>query len=233
MSFFYRAIREGVRTNGTLADNIPQLLLPELCIQGREMPIKGCITKDTKHAVTGNSLDFVPEGSEVVCFGMGCFWCSESIFFKKPGIYSTSVGYAQGVTKNPTYEEVCSGKTNHSEVVRIVFNPRELSFKELLRNFWEKHDPTSPMRQGNDIGTQYRSGIYYTTEEQKVVAEESKRVFEDILGMRKPGSLIATEIEQLKTFYFGEEYHQQYDLKPGSREYCGLRPTGCKMPSNF
>jgi peptide-methionine (S)-S-oxide reductase len=172
---------------------------------------------------------------ESVAFGMGCFWCSEGHFAalsKAPtnGIFTTLVGYSQGTTQNPTYEEVCSGQTNHVEVVKIVYDPRLRSFGSLLKDFWELHDPTTLHRQGNDAGTQYRSGIYYTTPAQKEAAEKTKAAYQKALNERGIAVEIVTEIEPLRNFFPAEEYHQQYDFKPGSRQYCGLRPTGVSLP---
>jgi peptide-methionine (S)-S-oxide reductase len=166
---------------------------------------------------------------------MGCFWCSEGHFAglaKSPGngIFTTLVGFAQGSTKDPTYEDVCSGKTNHVEVVQIVYDPRVRSFTSLLKDFWELHDPTTLNRQGNDVGTQYRSGIYFTTNAQKEAALLTKQSYQEALNERGIASQIVTEIEPLRNFSPAEEYHQQYDFKPGSRQYCGLRPTGVSLP---
>ena len=164
---------------------------------------------------------------------MGCFWCSEALFYKKKGVYVTAVGYAQGATPNPTYEEICSGRTNHAEVVRIVYDPEIVKFEELLKEFWDRHDPTTSNRQGNDVGTQYRSGIYFTNENQRVLAEDSKRAFQNALSIKYPNVQVVTEIEPERVFFFAEEYHQQYDAKPGSRQYCGLKPTGVTLPIDF
>ena len=198
------------------------------------MPGPGFPTVNTRHLVTNQPLlPPYPDRMHVATFGMGCFWCSEALFFKKKGVYSTSVGFSQGKTPNPTYEEVCSGHTNHAEVVRIVYDPNEIKFQELLKEFWERHDPTTPNRQGNDIGTQYRSGIYYHDEHQREVAMESLDLFQEaIRGKQHPGN-ICTEVEPVCNFFFAEEYHQQFDLRPGSRQYCGLRSTGAALPQEF
>jgi peptide-methionine (S)-S-oxide reductase len=202
------------------------LLPPSLCLPGRSTLVPEAPSQLSRHWFTKNTiLPPYPEHMEVCTFGMGCFWCSEGHFAKVPGVWATVVGYGQGVTENPTYEEVCSGQTNHNEVVRIIFDPKRISFEELLKDFWEIHDPTTLNRQGNDVGTQYRSGIYYHSDEQWEKAEESKRRYQDALG--RP---VVTEIDPVTTFYPAEEYHQQYEGKPGSRRYCGLRPSGVKFP---
>lgn len=199
------------------------MLAASACFVGRSVSV---LSPTAIHYVTKNRLlPPYPAGLETVAFGMGCFWCAEALFASSPGIYVTLTGYSQGVTSNPSYEEVCSGRTNHSEVVQVVYDPAVRSFRSLLKEFWELHDPTTHMRQGNDAGTQYRSGIYYTSESQRVEADETKQLYENALGRT-----IVTEIEPLKNFYPAEEYHQQYDLKPGSRQYCGLRPTGVTLP---
>lgn len=171
-----------------------------------------------------------PEGMEEAMFGMGCFWCSENLYMRKDGVFSTQVGYAGGRTPNPTYEQVCTGSTGHNEVCRVVYNPSEVSYDELLRVFWEHHNPTTPNRQGNDCGTQYRSGIYCYSEEQKAIAEDSKGKFQQALAAKGVSAPICTEILfPAPEFHRAEEYHQQYDAKPGTRQYCGLRPTGAKL----
>uniref|UniRef100_A0A7S2LYH6 peptide-methionine (S)-S-oxide reductase n=1 Tax=Zooxanthella nutricula TaxID=1333877 RepID=A0A7S2LYH6_9DINO len=173
-----------------------------------------------------------PAGMEEAMFGMGCFWCSENLYMKMPGVFSSQVGYAGGEIPNPSYRDVCSGATGHNEVVRVVFDPKVVCYAELLRVFWERHDPTTPNQQGNDRGTQYRSGIYYYSDEQRRVAEESKAAFTQVLEEtgKAWGRPISTEIVPAPTFYYAEDYHQQYDAKPGSRQYCGLSPTGAKLP---
>ena len=181
------------------------------------------------HFVNGRPLTLdVPEGHEVVIFGMGCFWGVERMFWKLDGVYLTMVGYAAGFTPNPTYQEVCSGQTGHNEIVRVVYDPAVISFEDLLRVFWEGHDPTQGMRQGNDVGTQYRSGIYYTSEAQKEAAEASRDVF---AGQLKAAGLgeITSEIVPAPTFYFAEEYHQQY-LAKNPAGYCGIGGTGVTCP---
>lgn len=169
-----------------------------------------------------------PEGLEIATFGLGCFWGAEKAFWSLPGVWVTAVGYAAGLTPNPTYQEVCSGMTGHNEVVRVVFDPAVISYEALLKRFWESHDPTQGMRQGNDVGTQYRSGIYVETEAQRAAAEASKDTYETELRARGFGP-ITTEIVDAGPFYFAEDYHQQYLAKnPGG--YCGLGGTGVACP---
>lgn len=162
------------------------------------------------HFINSNPLEPpFPEGTEVAVFGMGCFWGAERRFWQLPGVYTTSAGYAGGATPNPTYEEVCSGRTGHAEVVQVVYRPAEVSYDDLLRVFWETHDPTQGYRQGNDIGTQYRSTIHTTTDDQLDQAKRSKDVYQAVLTERGIGD-ITTEIEPLGDYYFAEDYHQQY-----------------------
>ena len=179
------------------------------------------------HFVNGNPLQAPwPEGMRLALFGLGCFWGAERRFWQLAGVFSTQVGYAAGLTPNPTYEEVCSGRTGHNEVVRVVFDPREVSYDALLARFWESHDPTQGMRQGNDVGTQYRSGIYVYDEAQRVAAEASEDAFQKGLAAAGYG-LITTEIVDAPEFFYAEGYHQQYLAKdPGG--YCGLGGTGVK-----
>ena len=182
-----------------------------------------------RHFVNGHPLAApVPQGMEQAVFGMGCFWGAERLFWKIPGVYSTAVGYAGGETKNPTYEEVCSGFTNHAEVVLVVFDPKKVSYGELLKVFWEGHDPTQGMRQGNDAGTQYRSTIYTYGDEQARLAAESKSSFEKALKVKNFGP-ITTEIRAAPEFYYAEDYHQQY-LGKNPNGYCGLGGTGVSCP---
>jgi len=170
---------------------------------------------------------FPPE-MRTATFAMGCFWGAEKKFWETPGVYSTQVGYAGGTTPNPTYREVCSGETGHTEVVRVVFDPAKVSFEDLLRVFWENHDPTQGMRQGNDVGTQYRSGIYGDGPEQQQAAMASRAAYQPVLAKAGYGA-ITTEIAPLEAFYYAEEYHQQYLAKnPGG--YCGLGGTGVSCP---
>jgi peptide-methionine (S)-S-oxide reductase len=169
-----------------------------------------------------------PQGAETAEFGLGCFWGAERKFWETPGVLSTAVGYAAGYTPNPTYEEVCSGRTGHNEVVRVIYDPAQVSYEKLLKVFWEAHDPTQGMRQGNDVGTQYRSGIYYKTDDQKAAAEASRQAYQTVLTGAGFGE-ITTEIVQATDFYFAEDYHQQYLAKnPGG--YCGLGGTGMSCP---
>ncbi len=181
------------------------------------------------HFVNGAPLEPpFPAGLELALFGMGCFWGAERKFWQTPGVFSTSVGYAGGSTPNPTYEEVCSGRTGHAEVVRVVFDPRRVSYDELLRLFWEGHDPTQGMRQGNDVGTQYRSAIYTHGEEQGRRAEASRAAYERALQASGHGK-ITTEIGPAPEFFYAEDYHQQY-LGKNPDGYCGLGGTGVSCP---
>lgn len=182
------------------------------------LPISG------KHFVNGSLIKQPAVGGlEEVVFGLGCFWGAERMFWQIPGVVTTAVGYAGGFTPNASYEEVCSGRTGHTEVVRVVFDPKKVSFETLLKTFWESHDPTQGMRQGNDVGTQYRSAIYYTTDAQKKVAEASKLAYQAALT-KAHRAAITTEIADAPEFFYAEEYHQQYLAKnPGG--YCGL--AGC------
>jgi peptide-methionine (S)-S-oxide reductase len=169
-------------------------------------------------------------GTELALFGMGCFWGAERIFWKRTGVYATAVGYAGGITPNPTYKEVCSGRTGHAEVVRVVFEPAVISYEELLRLFWESHDPTQGMRQGNDTGTQYRSALYWYGDGQHVAALASCDAYQKELSRAGLGR-ITTEVREAPEFYYAEEYHQQYLAKnPGG--YCGLGGTGIRCPAN-
>ena len=184
------------------------------------------------HAVLGTRLmPPFPDGLKTAVFGLGCFWGAEQLFWGLDGVYSTAVGYAGGFTPNPTYEEVCSGRTGHTEAVLVVFDPAKISYAELLRVFFEEHDPTQGMRQGNDVGTQYRSAIYYTDDEQKKVAQETLGNYDDALQARN-FSPITTELAAAVPFYYAEDYHQQY-LHKVPNGYCGLKGTGvsCAIPS--
>jgi peptide-methionine (S)-S-oxide reductase len=195
-------------------------------LPGRATPIPTA----EKHFVNGRPVKPpYPDGLEQAVFGLGCFWGAERKFWELgDGIYTTAVGYAGGLTPNPTYEEVCSGRTGHNEVVLVVYDPRKISYEKLLKTFWESHDPTQGMRQGNDVGTQYRSGIYVFSPEQRRAAEESKAMYEKALAGRRFGP-ITTEILDAPTFYFAEDYHQQY-LAKNPRGYCGLGGTGVACP---
>jgi peptide-methionine (S)-S-oxide reductase len=207
------------------AKKFKSLLPSESTIPGRAQKV----SVPAQHFVNGHRLEApFPAGLELAQFGMGCFWGAERIFWQLPGVYSTAVGYAGGNTKNPSYEEVCTGFTNHTEAVLVVFDPKQISYEQLLKAFWENHDPTQGMRQGNDEGTQYRSAIYTYGPEQKAAALASRDVFQDELKKKKYGS-ITTEIREAPEFYYAEEYHQQY-LAKNPRGYCGLGGTGVSCP---
>ena len=182
-----------------------------------------------KHHVSGAPLEPpFPEGLERAMFALGCFWGAERKFWQTPGVYTTAVGYAGGYTPNPTYREVCSGVTGHAEVVLVIFDPREVSYADLVKVFWESHDPTQGMRQGNDIGTQYRSGVYYFDDAQREIAERSRDAYQQELARADYGA-ITTEILPAPEFYYAEDYHQQYLAKnPGG--YCGIGGTGVSCP---
>ncbi|GAA2700044.1 peptide-methionine (S)-S-oxide reductase MsrA [Micromonospora olivasterospora] len=204
-----------------------ELPTPDQALPGRAiaMPISD------RHEVLGSPLKGpFPEGSQVAVFGMGCFWGAERLFWTLPGVLTTSVGYAGGSTPNPTYEEVCSGRTGHAEVVQVVYDPARIGYEDLLKVFWENHDPTQGMRQGNDVGTQYRSTIYATTDEQLAIAEASRDAFAPIVARAGKGE-ITTEIDRLGDYYFAEDYHQQY-LAPTKNPsgYCGIGPNGLTCP---
>ena len=182
-----------------------------------------------KHYVNGNPIaPPFPAGMEVAYFGLGCFWGAERVFWQLPGVYTTAVGYAGGHTPNPSYEEVCSGRTGHTEAVLVVYDPKRVSYQQLLKTFWESHDPTQGMRQGNDLGTQYRSAIYWTTPEQQRLAEASHAAYEGALKGARYGA-ITTEIREAPPFYYAEDYHQQY-LAKNPYGYCGLGGTGVSCP---
>jgi peptide-methionine (S)-S-oxide reductase len=203
-----------------------QLPSPDQALPGRGKPLR--VPK--AHFVTGAPLEPpFPDGTELALFGLGCFWGAERKFWTLPGVFSTAVGYAGGFTPNPTYEEVCSGRTGHAEVVRVVFEPVEVAYDELLRVFWESHDPTQGMRQGNDIGTQYRSTIYAYGGEQRRRAEASRAAYERALATAGHGP-VTTEIADAPEFYYAEDYHQQY-LAKNPNGYCGLGGTGVACPS--
>jgi peptide-methionine (S)-S-oxide reductase len=182
-----------------------------------------------RHEVLGTPLSPpFPEGLERAVFGLGCFWGAERVFWRAPGVFTTAVGYAGGFTPNPTYEEVCSGRTGHTEAVLVVFDPEQTSYEEMLRLFWENHDPTQGMRQGNDVGTQYRSAIYWAGDAQRAAAEASLEMFQGELARAGYGQ-ITTEIAEAGTFYYAEPYHQQY-LAKNPNGYCGLGGTGVSCP---
>ena len=198
----------------------------ERALPGRAKP---AFAVPTEHFVNHNRIQApFPAGLEQAMFGLGCFWGAERMFWQVPGVYATAVGYAGGLTLNPTYEEVCSGYTGHNEVVMVWFDPKKTSYEALLKVFWEGHDPTQGMRQGNDVGTQYRSGIYTFSAEQKKKAEASLAMFQKELAKNGMGA-ITTEILDAPPFYYAEDYHQQYLAKnPGG--YCGLGGTGVSCP---
>jgi peptide-methionine (S)-S-oxide reductase len=198
---------------------------PEDALPGREMSMP----VPERHFVNGHPLlPPYPEGTELAMFGMGCFWGAERDFWEANGVYVTAVGYAGGYTPNPTYEEVCSGRTGHNEVVRVVYDPARTSYDAMLRVFWENHDPTQGMRQGNDVGTQYRSGIYTYSDAQAAAAKASRDAYQEVLTTAGYGE-ITTEIVAAPEFYFAEDYHQQYLAKNPSG-YCGLGGTGLACP---
>ncbi|HEU0034479.1 MAG TPA: peptide-methionine (S)-S-oxide reductase MsrA [Kofleriaceae bacterium] len=198
---------------------------PDEALPGRTTPMR----VDGTHFINGHRfVPPFPDGMEQAMFGMGCFWGAERKFWQAPGVWTTAVGYAGGLTPNPTYEEVCSGLTGHNEVVLVVYDPKQTSYEKLLAVFWESHDPTQGMRQGNDVGTQYRSGIYTFTPAQAKAAEASKAMYQQKLAAAGYGA-ITTEIAPAPTLFYAEDYHQQYLGKnPGG--YCGLGGTGVSCP---
>ncbi|MBD2387883.1 peptide-methionine (S)-S-oxide reductase MsrA [Cylindrospermum sp. FACHB-282] len=198
---------------------------PEQALPGRAESI----SVPAKHYVNGNRLKSpFPDGLETAMFGLGCFWGAERKFWQLDGVYTTAVGYAAGTTPNPTYEEVCTGMTGHNEVVLVVFDPKVISYSQLLKVFWESHNPTQGMRQGNDTGTQYRSGIYVYSPSQKQLAEASRQAYQPALSSAGYGQ-ISTEILDAPEFYYAEAYHQQY-LAKNPRGYCGLGGTNVACP---
>jgi len=202
-----------------------RMVAPENALPGRPDPIP---TSDT-HFVLGTPLKPpFPDGLQTAVVGMGCFWGAERVFWQADGVYTTAVGYAGGYTPNPTYDETCSGKTGHTEAVLVVFDPEKITYEEILKLFWEGHDPTQAMRQGNDVGTQYRSAIYTTTPEQAAAVETSRAMFGERLRAAGYGD-ISTEVADLGEFYYAEDYHQQY-LAKVPNGYCGLGGTGVSCP---
>jgi peptide-methionine (S)-S-oxide reductase len=198
---------------------------PAEALPGRPDPMR----VPERHFVSGSRIVApFPDGHEIADLGLGCFWGAEKAFWELPGVYATAVGYQGGLTPNPTYREVCTGRTGHAEVVRVVFDPRRVSYEDLLRVFWESHDPTQGMRQGNDVGTQYRSAIYAHSEAQRRAAEASRDAYARALAERGFGP-ITTEIRDAPPFYYAEEYHQQY-LAKNPEGYCGLGGTGVACP---
>jgi peptide-methionine (S)-S-oxide reductase len=206
----------------------PKMPSPEKALPGRADPIR----TSTNHVVNGRPIAGpYPAGLEVATFAFGCFWGAEKTFWETPGVWVTAAGYAGGYTRNATYEEVCSGRTGHAEAVRVVFDPKLVSYEQLLKTFWEAHDPTQKMRQGNDYGTQYRSAIYVSNDEQRRAAEASRDLYAERLAAAGYGP-IATEITDAGPFYFAEDYHQQYLARnPGG--YCPDHSTGVELPEGF
>jgi peptide-methionine (S)-S-oxide reductase len=203
----------------------PEMPTAAEALPGRTAPL----ATDAVHYVSGRPLKGPhPEGFETAIFGMGCFWGVERVFWPLPGVWVTSVGYAGGITPNPTYEETCTGRTGHAEVVQVVFNPNEITYAELLKQFWENHDPTQGMRQGNDVGTTYRSAIYWLGDEQRGEAEASRQAYQAALSKAGRGT-ITTEIAPAGPYYFAEDYHQAY-LAKNPAGYCGIGGTGVVCP---
>lgn len=195
-------------------------------LPGRDTPI----TTPGKHFVNGHDLDGpYPEGFQVLYVAMGCYWGAERAFWELPGVHVTAVGFAGGTTKNPTYHETCTGQTGHTEVVKVVYDPAKITLVQLLKTFWERHDPTQGMRQGNDVGTQYRSALYLTSPDDIKTAKETANTYQQALKKIGNTATITTEIEELKEFYYAEEYHQQY-LARNPDGYCGLQGTGATCP---
>jgi peptide-methionine (S)-S-oxide reductase len=208
----------------------PKMPSPADALRGRPIPIH----TSTSHVVNGRPIaPPYPAGTEVAEFALGCFWGEEKLFWEVPGVWVTAVGYQGGFTPNPTYEEVCSGRTGHAESVRVVFDPKLVSYEELLRHFWEAHDPTQVMRQGSDVGTQYRSAIFVHGAAQQAAADASRALYQERLRAAGYGD-ITTEIVDAPEFYFAEDYHQQY-LAKVPHGYCGLGGTGvtCPMPTGL
>jgi peptide-methionine (S)-S-oxide reductase len=198
---------------------------PDDALPGRQTPL----AVPERHYVNGNRIQPpFPDGLSTLVVGMGCFWGAERVFWQADGVYSTAVGYAGGHTPNPTYEEVCTGLTGHTEVVLVVFDPARISLDGVLKLFWENHDPTQGMRQGNDVGSQYRSAIYYADDAQRAAAEASRAAYQRALSAAGRGE-ITTEIAPLRTYYYAEDYHQQY-LAKVPNGYCGLGGTGVACP---
>ncbi|KAL1496519.1 hypothetical protein AB1Y20_016473 [Prymnesium parvum] len=229
----------GVYALGSLFDLMagaePQMVDPKKALPGR----KQAMMVPDRHYVLGNKMVEVPDGFKVAVFANGCFWGSEKGIWRLPGggIHTTAVGYCAGFTPNPTYEECCSGLTGHTEGVRVVYDPAKISFVDILRWFWEAHDPTAGMGQGNDRGTQYRSGFYYFDEEQKALIEASRRAYQQALAEAGKGREITTEVKAASDYdqygglwFYAEPYHQQYLAKPGARPYCSAQPQSVSLP---
>ncbi|MBB6163129.1 peptide-methionine (S)-S-oxide reductase [Rhizobium wenxiniae] len=215
-----------------------EMFLNEIFSKKTVMPSEQTALPGRPEAIPTSEIHFVnghtikgpyPQGLEVAYFGMGCFWGAERLFWKVPGVYVTAVGYAGGITPNPTYHETTTGLTGHAEIVKIVFDPKIVSYRQLLKLFFEEHDPTQGMRQGNDIGTTYRSAIYTTSENQTEQAREALDVFQDALNKAGRDTPITTELAPVPTFYYAEDYHQQY-LAKNPAGYCGLKGTGVSCP---
>src|SRR4051794_27091665 len=202
-----------------------EMVTPDQALPGREVEVPVPLRHDVLDAPLKPPF---PSGYQQIVVGMGCFWGAERVFWRAPGVYTTAVGYAGGFTKNPTYEEVCTGRTGHTEAVLVVFDPSATSYEELLKLFWENHDPTQGMRQGNDVGTQYRSEILTTSDAQRELAESSRDMFQERLAEKGYGE-ITTVIASLDEFYYAEGYHQQY-LAKNPNGYCGLGGTGVSCP---
>jgi len=206
----------------------PSMPSPDQTLPGRADPI----VKPGVHRVLGTPLAGPwPDGTQTAIFGLGCFWGAEKAFWQLPGVVTTAVGYAGGSTPNPTYEESCTGRTGHAEVVLVAFDPSKISYEQLLKTFWEDHDPTQKMRQGNDVGTEYRSIILTADHEQRRIAEASRDAFQAMLSAKGYGA-ITTEIVPAGPFYYAEDYHQQY-LDRNPRGYCPIHATGVKLPDDF
>ena len=202
-----------------------RMIDPQQALPGRDTPMP----VPERHTVLGNPLTPpFPEGFEQAVFAMGCFWGAERLFWETDGVWTTAVGYAGGYTPNPTYQEVCSGSTGHTEAVLVVYDPARVSYEDLLKVFWEGHDPTQGMRQGNDVGTQYRSAIYYTSAAQQAAAEQSRAMYQERLNGSGYGQ-ITTELAEAGPFYYAEDYHQQY-LDKNPNGYCGIGGTGVSCP---
>lgn len=210
-----------------------EMVAADAALPGRDM----AMPVPQKHFVLGTDMVAPwPQGMEAVIVGMGCFWGAERKFWQAEGVYSTQVGYAGGFTPNPSYEEVCSGQTGHNEVVQVVFDPAQISFDEIMKIFWENHDPTQGMRQGNDSGTQYRSGIYCSTAKQLEVAKDSAKAYAAALEAAGRSGKITSDLigpEGNTVYYFAEDYHQQYLAKPNARPYCSAQPTGVPVPETW
>lgn len=212
------------------------MLTKKFSLPAKEEALPGradAIQPGETHFVNGHSLiGPYPEGMQTVLFGMGCFWGAERLFWQLPGVHVTAVGYAGGLTPNPTYHETCTGRTGHTEAVLVVFDPAAVSLQDLLKVFWENHDPTQGMRQGNDTGTQYRSAIYVKSAEDLALAEASRKSYQEALKAGGVSASITTEIRQLEEFFFAEDYHQQY-LAKNPAGYCGIGGTGVSCPTGL